>query len=106
MRSFEGQPKTEAGLEEDFATIGVTHGMTLMVHSSLSSIGWVVGGAPTVVRALLSVLGESGTLVMPAATPLGTDPANWSSPRLPEAWLADVREHLPVFDARNFDGVL
>ena len=101
MKSFEGHPRTEAGLQKDLATIGVAHGMTLLVHSSLSSIGWVVGGAPTVVRALLSVLGESGTLVMPAATPHGTDPSTWSSPRLPEAWLADVREHLPVFDART-----
>ena len=101
MKSFEGHPRTEAGLQKDLATIGVAHGMTLLVHSSLSSVGWVVGGAPTVVRALLSVLGESGTLVMPAATPHGTDPSTWSSPRLPEAWLADVREHLPVFDART-----
>ncbi len=101
MRSFEGQPRTEAGLQRDIATIGVAKGMTLLVHSSLSSIGWVVGGAPTVVRALLSVLGENGTLVMPAATPHGADPATWRSPRLPGAWLADVREHLPVFDART-----
>ena len=101
MRSFEGQPRTQASLRMDLATIGVTHGMTLLVHSSLSSIGWVVGGAPTVVRALLCALGESGTLVMPAATPHCTDPATWTSPRLPEAWLEDVREHLPVFDART-----
>ena len=38
---------------------------------------------------------------MPAATPHCTDPATWASPRLPEAWLADVREHLPVFDSRT-----
>ena len=101
MRPFKGQPRTQAGLREDLATIGVTRGMTLLVHSSLSSIGWVVGGAPTVVRALLSTLGDSGTLVMPAATPHCTDPATWPSPRLPEAWLAEVREHLPVFDART-----
>ena len=101
LRTFEGQPRTEAGLRMDLAAIGVTQGMTLLVHSSLSSIGWVVGGAPTVVRALLSALGESGTLVMPAATPLCADPATWTSPRLPEAWLDGVREHLPVFDART-----
>ena len=101
MRSVKGQPRTEAGLQRDLATIGVTQGTTLAVHSSLSAIGWVVGGAPTVVHALLSVLGKSGTLVMPAATPHCADPATWSNPRLPEAWLADVREHLPVFDART-----
>ena len=101
MRSFEGQPRTEAALRTDLAMIGVTQGMTLLVHSSLSSIGWVVGGAPSVVRALLSALGENGTLVMPAATPHCTDPATWASPRLPDAWLAEVREHLPIFDARS-----
>ena len=43
--------------------------MTLTVHSSLSSIGWVEGGAPSVVRAFLAAIGERGTLAMPAATP-------------------------------------
>ena len=67
----------------------------------LGSIGWVVGGPPTVVRALLHVLRERRTLVMPAATPHCTDPATWSSPRVPEAWLAKVREHLPIFDPQT-----
>ena len=38
---------------------------------------------------------------MPAATPHCTDPATWSSPRVPEAWLAKVREHLPIFDPQT-----
>ena len=100
-RNLEGQPKTEASLWRDLVAIGVTPEMTLLVHSSLSSIGWVVGGAPTVVRALLQVLGERGTLVMPAATPHCADPATWAGPRVPEAWLAEVREHLPIFDRRT-----
>ena len=100
-RVFGGQPRTEAGLQQDLASIGVTPGMTLLVHSSLSSIGWVVGGAPAVVRAFLHVLGDRGTLVMPASTPHCADPATWSSPRVPEPWLAEVREHLPIFDPRT-----
>jgi len=98
---FEGRPKTEARLRSDLASIGVVPGMTLLVHSSLSSIGWVVGGAPTVVRALLRVLGDAGTLVMPASTPHCADPATWAGPRVSEAWLAEAREHLPVFDPRT-----
>ena len=101
MRNLGEQPRTEAGLRQDLVNIGVTNEMTLLVHSSLSSIGWVVGGSPTVVRALLHVLGEKGTLVMPAATPHCADPATWASPRVPEAWLAEVREHLPIFDPRT-----
>ena len=100
-RNLGGQPKPETSLREDIVAIGVIPDMTLLVHSSLSSIGWVVGGPPTVVRALLNVLGERGTLVMPAATPHCTDPATWATPRVPEAWLAEVREHLPIFDPRT-----
>ena len=72
-----------------------------MVHSSLSSIGWVLGGPSTVVRVLLDVLGEKGTLVMPCATPQCSDPARWTDPQLPEAWLEEAREHLPVFDRQT-----
>ena len=38
-RTFGGQPRTEVGLRQDLVAIGVTPGMTLLVHSSLSSIG-------------------------------------------------------------------
>ena len=46
--------------------IGVRPGAVLMIHSSLRSLGHVVGGAATVVDALLEALGPSGTLVGPS----------------------------------------
>lgn len=98
---IEGPPKTESSLRQDLTTIGVRNAMTLMVHSSLSSIGWVVGGPPTVVRALLHVLGDRSTLVMPAATPHCADPATWTAPRVPEVWLDEVQQHLPIFDPQT-----
>lgn len=39
-----------------------------MVHSSLSSLGTVEGGAETVMEALLQALGNEGTLVVPTFT--------------------------------------
>jgi len=46
--------------------IGLKAGGTVLVHSSLSSMGYVVGGAQTVVEAFLEVLDPSrGTLVLP-----------------------------------------
>lgn len=51
-----------AGLRE----LGVRPGMVLMVHSSLSALGHVDGGARTVIEALIEVLGPDGTLMMPA----------------------------------------
>jgi aminoglycoside 3-N-acetyltransferase len=48
-----------AGLRE----LGVRPGATLMVHTRMSALGWVVGGSETVVRALLGALGADGTLM-------------------------------------------
>ncbi|MDP6776995.1 MAG: AAC(3) family N-acetyltransferase [Candidatus Latescibacteria bacterium] len=63
-------PRTEriprSGLIEDLKGLGLERGMDVMVHSSLSAIGYVEGGADTVISALLSVIGAGGTLVMPS----------------------------------------
>lgn len=46
--------------------LGLRRGGVALVHSSLSSLGYVPGGAETVIRALLQALGPDGTLLMPA----------------------------------------
>jgi aminoglycoside N3'-acetyltransferase len=46
--------------------IGLAAGMGVMVHSSLKSFGHVEGGAPAVIGALMDVLTESGTLLLPS----------------------------------------
>lgn len=48
--------------------LGLRRGHHVLVHSSLSSMGHVVGGAPTVVRALLNVVGTTGTVLAPTLT--------------------------------------
>ena len=90
--------QTKKKLVDDLSSIGLEPGMILMVHSSLSSIGWVLGGAPTVITALFDVIGHQGTLAMPAATPHCSDPASWDDPIIPETWFDEIRAHLPVFD--------
>ena len=69
---------TAADLAADLRVLGVPAGGVLMVHSSLSSLGKVLGGAPAVVRAHLNVIGSDGTLVMPAYSPEVSDPAGWA----------------------------
>ena len=48
--------------------LGVEKGDALFVHSSLSSLGHVEGGADTVVDALLDAVGPFGTLAVPTFT--------------------------------------
>ena len=57
---------TQDRIAADLRRLGVQSGDVLMIHSSLRSMGHVVGGAPTVVDALLEVLGPTGTLVGPS----------------------------------------
>jgi aminoglycoside 3-N-acetyltransferase len=56
----------EDKLLKDLEAVGIKKGDTLMVHSSLSRIGNVKGGATTVIQALLTQIGSEGNLIMPA----------------------------------------
>jgi aminoglycoside 3-N-acetyltransferase len=93
-----GAPVTRAAIAADLRALGVRPGSVLLVHSSLSALGWVVGGAPAVAAALLDALGPEGTLVVPTHTTANSDPAGWGAPPVPEAWWPVIREHLPAFD--------
>lgn len=53
-------------LVREFQRIGITQGMMLEVHSSLSSFGYVQGGAEAVIEALMECVGTRGSIFMPA----------------------------------------
>ena len=65
-RYVRGETVSKAQIARDLEALGVRRGDILLVHSSLSRLGYVEGGADTVIDALLDVLGQDGTLVMPA----------------------------------------
>lgn len=52
-------------IEKDLIKLGLKKGDSVLIHSSLKSIGYVEGGAPTVIDAFIEVLGLSGTLMVP-----------------------------------------
>ncbi len=54
-------PVTEERIVRDLRGLGVEPGQTLLVNASLSSLGWVRGGAPAVVAALREAVGPAGT---------------------------------------------
>jgi aminoglycoside 3-N-acetyltransferase len=59
---------TRLSLVHDLRKLGVREGQSILLHASLSSLGWVENGAATVVAALGEILGRGGTLVVPAMT--------------------------------------
>jgi len=93
------RPATTSSLAADLTRLGIRPGMTLVVHSSLSSLGWVCGGPVTVIDALEQVLGPEGTLVVPTHTAHLSDPAEWLAPPVPGSWHDIIRTEMPAFDA-------
>lgn len=85
----------------DLVKLGVRPGMTLLVHSSLRSLGWVEGGVTEVIAALRAAVGETGTVMVPAHTAHLTDPSSWANPPVPEAQWPAIRAELPVFRAER-----
>jgi aminoglycoside 3-N-acetyltransferase len=77
---------------------GLHEGQTVLVHTALSRLGWVVGGAETVVRALFRVVGPSGTLMVPTQTWKHFDAAKGVPWAVPEGVEQLVRNHWPAYD--------
>ena len=91
-------PRTRESLAHDLRALGVEAGTTLELHSSLSQFGYVCGDPVAVVQALMDVVTETGTLLMPIHTPNYTDPAYWRNPPVPEVWWPILYEQLLAFD--------
>ena len=92
------RPATVESLTEDFRALGVRAGTVVMVHSSLSRLGYVAGGAHAVVLALLDTLGPDGTIVMPTHSGDLSDPGAWVNPPVPESWWDAIRSTMPAYD--------
>jgi aminoglycoside 3-N-acetyltransferase len=92
---------TRRQIVRDLRGLGVRTGQTLLVHASLRSLGWVTGGAPTVVAGLRQAVGPDGHVVVPTGTE-----ANSKTSRAHQAHIATLtpeqvdRFHLtmPAFD--------
>ncbi len=89
-------PITKERLVADLRALGLDDGATVMVHTSLRSLGWVIGGAQTVLEALREAVGEAGTIVMPSQSWQLCDPAFLQE--APEEWWPTIRENLPFYD--------
>jgi aminoglycoside 3-N-acetyltransferase len=84
-------------LARDLEKLGLRQGGVTMVNCRMSALGRVVGGAETVVRALLDALGPEGTLV--AYTGWQDEPPDDLEALDDEAKRIYLEEH-PVYDPR------
>lgn len=91
-------PHTRESLAYDLHQLGLKSGMTVIVHSSLKSLGYVPGGPVSVIQALMDVISPSGTIVMPMHTADYSDPAKWVNPPVPKEWWPVIREQMPPFE--------
>lgn len=93
-------PATVDSLRSDLHGLGVEPGSVVLVHSSLSAMGWVCGGAVAVILALQEALESDGTLVMPAHSSGLSEPGKWENPPVPESWWPVIRANMPAYDPR------
>ena len=89
---------TKEDLIKQFRGCGVAEGQAIFVHTSLKKLGFVVGGAETVIRALLEIVGEEGTLMMPSQTWKNLDPSTGVHWEEPKKWWDIIRQNWPAYD--------
>ncbi|MBN2558170.1 MAG: AAC(3) family N-acetyltransferase [Clostridia bacterium] len=93
-------PSTVRSLGKAFKMLGIKTGDLLLVHSSLSSLGWVCGREQAVIEALELAVGEDGTIVMPSHSGDWSNPAEWRNPPVPAGWVDVIYDNMPAFDPR------
>ena len=66
---------TPGDIKAALRDVGVKKGQSIMVHTSLSSLGYVCGGAQSVIEALMENVSDEGTIMMPTQSWKNLDPA-------------------------------
>lgn len=92
-----GGPVTYSRLVADLRALEIPAGRPVLVHTSLSAIGWVAGGPSVVVDALVDALAPA-TVMVPTQSGSRSDPRYWQNPPVPPHWWPIMREHTPAFD--------
>ena len=69
---------TQRDIVRGLRAVGLEAGASALVHSSLSSFGYVEGGAEAVIDALLETVGPQGTVLVPTLT--GSEKFNADNP--------------------------
>lgn len=96
-------PVTKEILVAELKKLGVSSNQILEVHSSLSAFDYVIGGARTVVDALMEIAEDNGTLLMPTQTSDNSEPSDWENPAIAPELYKEIRDSIPPYDASKSD---
>ncbi len=91
-------PRTRESLQIDLQNLGLEPGARVLVHSSLSSMGWINGGEVAIIQALMDTVTDTGTIVMPSQSVILSNPAEWENPPVPRDWWKVIRDTMPAYD--------
>lgn len=92
---------TRGQIAAGLADLGLSAGDTVMLHASVGAIGWIVGGADQVVRAVIDVIGNDGTLMMVAGWDGSPYDVTLDLPSVPPA----LAEAWPAYDPASSHAV-
>jgi len=82
---------------------GLESGMIVEVHCAMPKLGFVIGGAQTIVDALMEVVGYHGTILMAMQSSQNTEPTTWKNPPVDCELRAKIRENMPAFHRKESD---
>lgn len=97
------EPVTKESLVAELRKLGVSGNQILEVHASLGSFDYVVGGAATIVDALMEIAKDGGTILMPTHVVGNSEPSKWTNPPISPSLYSEVRNSIPVYDAKSSD---
>ena len=81
--------------------LGLRPGDVVLVHSSLSSFGYVEGGADAVIDALLDAVGPEGTVMVPTLTGSPEDSPRVVDAKMMRQIMKPILERDPYFWVRR-----
>ncbi|MDQ0994669.1 aminoglycoside 3-N-acetyltransferase [Streptomyces sp. V3I7] len=82
-------------MSRDLAQLGLGDGDIVMLHTRMSALGYVAGGARSVIDALRDVVGSRGTLMVSCGW---NDAPPYDFTTWPRSWQDALREEHPAYD--------
>lgn len=88
---------SKSELKREFKRLIPKDCSSVIIHTSLSSIGYIPGGTQSYIDAWIEIMSKEGTIVMPTQSANNSDPALWQNPPVPKEWWQTIRDEMPAY---------